>query len=122
MTTNQLIFKKLFEASNYALQDTLLPGSVYKSQSYNECENWIKENSNNGEVYLKKDLGGAYLYVVQLPEFTDEELNNRLAIIQTFHLAEISKRTKKTHFWVKFWSVISLIGAAIGAIFLLANM
>lgn len=44
-------------------------------------------------------------------------LNTEQIIIK--HLSQINNNTKNTHFWVKFWSILSLVGLGLYLISLL---
>lgn len=68
-------------------------------------------------------FGGGYIYyVVEMPDISDDELTNLEKVINGNAIGDTEKSVRKIAFWVKFWSIITLIGIGIGAIVLVINM
>lgn len=86
---------------------------------------------NNQSSYSKELLmycggkspafGGKYIYyVVEMPDISDEELANLEKVINSNAVNDTEKSVRKIAFWVKFWSIFTLVSIGIGAIVLLS--
>jgi hypothetical protein len=88
---------------------------------------------NNQSSYSKELLmycggedpsyGGAHIYyVVEMPVISDEELVKLEKVINSNTVNGAERMVGKIAFWVKFWSIFTLISIVAGAIVLLLTL
>jgi len=88
-----------------------------KQPTADKCNEWIKAQPNpEGYIWHYDELMDM-CYIYEIPAITDAQITNLLLVAQN----ELQlKKIGKIHFWIKFWSIIGIIGAFVKAIILLA--
>lgn len=90
---------------------------INKQPTANKCNEWIKAQPNPDGYLWYYDKVMDMFYIYETPDITDAQITNLLLLAQN----ELQiKKISKIHFWVKFWSIITIIGAFISAIILLS--
>ncbi len=109
------------------------PEDVRKMLRTNEVEiiggeEASKKVAELGTLGYREFAGYEYGYkyrVFTFPELTDSDIANLeqlISIRSNCRLEEIENITDKIHFWVRFWSVLYLIGFAIATIAMLISL
>lgn len=117
-TPKVTLIKKLFEfdrKNTLGFFDTT--NFAYRGYDKDALHEWIKKHEGEKQYYwfvVKEQSNDGYkydvYYAVEIPDLSDTQIGMFMEFVKMQNLHDIQTRTKKIHFWVKFWSVLTLIG------------
>ena len=81
-----------------------------KSDADKKVEN--SSDSMHADSFYDKD-GFTKWRVFEVPELSGADFENLHRIVMVDKLKNVENTVSSTHFWVKFWSILSLLGAAV---------
>jgi hypothetical protein len=120
---NKIAFERLFLNSSQDFRDEIRGNVLYKSIDHKACENWIESHREDSKEYLwYLDGDDSKFRVIELPNETDEVIRKYQNISNNDLLASIQRGISSISFWVKFWSIFTLISIVVGAIVLLLTL
>lgn len=91
---------------------------VGKYNEFDECLKWIKSQTDTSKYHYYYDSDLDKYSIFEILPIADTQITNALLMCQ--FEKQITK-LGKIHFWVKFWSVLTLIGCLFILIAILAN-
>lgn len=120
---NSLLIKKFIHSSGQAEIDALCMNVVYKSSYWDDANKWVNEHNEDGKEYMMcYNEKHSMTYVYETPNLTDGEIAALSTFVSNKSLLDICTKVNEIHFWVKFWSILGIIGTVITIIALLAML
>ena len=115
--------------TNLELKQKILTSLIVKSNTKEGAFEFIKNNQSSYSKELLMYCGGedpfygdAHIYyVVEMPVISDEELVKLEKVINS-NTVGTERMVGEIAFWVKFWSIFTLISIVAGAIVLLLTL
>lgn len=128
-TTKVTLIKNLFEfdrKNTLGFFDTT--NFAYRGYDKDALREWIKKHEGEKQYdwfVVKEQSNDGYkydvYYAVEIPDLSDTQIGMFTEFVKVQNLQNIQTRTKKIHFWVKFWSILTIVSLVIYAIVLMAN-
>ncbi len=115
---NTAIIKKLVDEFGEPVVKMFEMPIVGKYNSDDKCREWIKTRPNPSQYYYYYDEDLSAYRIFEMLPVSDSQLTNTILTLQSEKQSHI---IGKIHFWVKFWSIVTLIGGFLTLIAVLVN-